>query len=450
MKRLPLVLLSVLVGGSVLLAQTRTTKPLDIYVVDTEGGKAALWVAPSGESVLIDTGSPGDRDLSRILEAATAAGVTKIDYLISTHYHVDHVGGLQELVKRIPVATFVDHGPTVEGPNVPNLREQVQGFQAAYAELYAKAKHVVVKPGDRIPVTGVDWRIVTSAGQVLKTPVKDAPGAGRPNPACLDTPPKEITTDPENGQSVGSVITFGQFRAADFGDLLWNKEVELMCPSNPLGTVDLFLVTHHGLNQSNSPALVRGLRPRAAVMQNGTGKGAAIDVMQVLRSSPALEDIWQLHWSYTAGVEHNAPGVFIANLEDPATLAGRLTAPPRGGGGRAGGGPVASGAAPVPPGASAQSAAPAAPGSAPAAPTVAGAAPPAPAGAAPAPPAAADAQAPAAAPARQGAAGGGRGGFGGGGQSHSPAYWIKISAQSDGTFTITNSRNSFSKTYTKR
>src|SRR5713101_5157139 len=111
-----------------------------------------------------------------------------------------------------------------------------------------------------------------------------------------------------------------------------------MCSNNPLGTVDLFMVTHHGLNASNSPALVHGLRPRAAVMQNGTMKGAAIDVMQVLRSSPGLEDIWQLHWSYTAGIEHNAPGVFIANLEDPATLGARLAAPPRAGGARPGAG----------------------------------------------------------------------------------------------------------------
>jgi beta-lactamase superfamily II metal-dependent hydrolase len=394
MKRSSLLLLLLLAAAASLLAQSPASKSLDIYVVDTEGGKAALWIAPSGETVLIDSGNPGDRDLGRIMEAVTAAGVTKIDYLISTHYHVDHVGGLQDLVKRIPVTTFVDHGPTVEGPNVPNLREQVQGFQAAYAELYGKAKHLVVKPGDRLPLTGLDWRIVTSAGQALKTPMSGAPGAGRPNPACAGTTPKDITTDPENGQSVGSVITLGQFRAADFGDLLWNKEIELMCPANPIGTVDLFMVSHHGLNASNSPALVLGLHPRAAVMQNGTGKGAAIDVMQVLRSSPGLEDIWQLHWSYTAGIEHNAPGVFIANVEDPATMAARLTAPQRGGGGGA-------------PGAAAGGA---------------------------------------------GAPGGGRGpgGFGGAAQSHTPAYWIKVSAHADGSFTISNSRNSFSKTYAKQ
>jgi beta-lactamase superfamily II metal-dependent hydrolase len=346
-------------------------RPLEIYVVDTDGGKAALWIAPSGDTVLIDTGSPGERDLTRLKEAMSAAGVTKIDYLISTHYHVDHVGGLQGLVKQIPVDTFVDHGPTVEGPVNPSWPEQVPGFQASYAGLWARAKHLVVKPGDTIPVRGVDWRIVTSAGAGLKAPLAGAPGAGRPSPACAQTSPKNITEDPDNGQSVGSVVTLGRFRAADFGDLLWNVELALMCPNNPIGTVDLFMVTHHGLGVSNAPPLVLGLRPRAAVMQNGRFKGASVEVMQVLRSAPGLEDIWQLHWSYTAGIEHNAPGVFIANLEEPAALAERITAQPD----------------------------------------------------SPRPPA---------------------------GPPHVPAYWIKVAAHPSGVFTITNSRNDFSKTYQAR
>ena len=192
-----------------------SAKPLDIYVVDTEGGKAALWVTPSGQSVLIDTGNPGDRDLDRLMAAINDAGIKQIDFVILTHYHVDHIGGLQELAKRIPIGQFIDHGPSVEP------REQVQGFQAAYAELYGKARHTIVKPGDKIPVTGLDWRIVTSGGNVLKTPV---PGAGKPNPACAGVQPKEMSPTDDNSQSVGSVITFGQWRAIDLGDLLWNKE----------------------------------------------------------------------------------------------------------------------------------------------------------------------------------------------------------------------------------
>ena len=164
---------------------------------------------------------------------------------------------------------------------------------------------------------------MTSAGQALKTPV---PGGGKPNPACAGVAPKDASPTDDNGQSVGSVITFGQFRAIDLGDLLWNKENELVCPNNPVGTVDAFFVTHHGLDASNSPALVLGVQPRVAIMQNGTRKGANVEAMKTMRSSPGLEDIWQLHWSYNAGIELNSPGVFIANIDDPATIAGVLNA----------------------------------------------------------------------------------------------------------------------------
>jgi beta-lactamase superfamily II metal-dependent hydrolase len=365
MKRVAAILFSGFVLSSPLAAQRAAApaKPLQVYVVDTEGGKAALWVSPTGQSLLIDSGNPGTRDLDRLMAAINDAGLKQIDFLISTHYHVDHVGGLQELARRIPIGTFIDHGASVEEG------EPVQGFHAAYAELYGKARHLVVKPGDKVPMAGLDWRIVTSAGNALKTPL---PGGGKPNPACAGVSAKDASPTDDNGQSVGSVITFGQFRAIDLGDLLWNKENELMCPNNRVGTVDVYFVTHHGLDASNSPALIRGVQPRVAVMQNGTRKGAGAETMTTLRASPGLEDIWQLHWSYNAGIEQNSPGVFIANVDDAATVANVLTAP-RGGGG-----------------------------------------------------------------------GDGRAG------AHSPAYWIKLSAQSDGTFTVTNSRNGFSKTYTKR
>src|SRR6266851_4272377 len=322
-RRLLSSLVTVIVAGSVAVAQPAATKPSQIYVVDTEGGKAALFVSPTGQSALVDSGSPGGRDTDRIMAAFADAGVTQLDYLVSTHYHVDHIGGLQELAKRIPIATFVDHGPSVEE------REQVQGFQQAYADLYGKAKHLVVKAGDRIPITGFDWRVVTSAGKVLKTPL---PGGGKANPACAQFTPKEITSDPENGQSLGTVVTLGQFRAIDLADLLWNNERDLMCPANPVGTVDLYLTSHHGLDQSGSPVLVHGVQPRVAVMQNGTRKGAGAQAMATMRSSPGLEDIWQLHWSYGAGIEQNSAGVFIANVDDAATIAAVLTAPPRGSG----------------------------------------------------------------------------------------------------------------------
>ena len=239
-------------------AQTKTAKPaktLDIYALDVEGGKATLFITPAGESVLIDSANPVARDTDRIMAVLAEAGVKEIDYLISTHYHVDHIGGLQELAKRIPIKHYIDHGPSVEE------REQVAGFQAAYAELWAKAKHTVAKPGDKLPVTGVDWRIVTSAGAAIKTAL---PGGGKPNPACANFEKKNDSPTDDNGQSVGSVITFGKFRTIDLGDLLWNKEYDFMCPNNLVGTVDLYLASHHGLDQSGLagagawPAAARG------------------------------------------------------------------------------------------------------------------------------------------------------------------------------------------------
>jgi hypothetical protein len=334
-----------------------------------------------------------------------------------THYHVDHVGGLQELAKRIPIKHFIDHGPSVEE------HEQVAGFQQAYAELYGKASHTVVKPGDKVPIGGLDWRIVTSAGKAIKTPL---PGGGKPNPYCADFKPRENLRDPENGQSVGSVVTFGRFRAIDLGDLLWNNEGDLMCPNNPIGTVDLYLVSHHGTDPSGSTALVHALAPRVAIMQNGTRKGGTVQTFQTLHTSPGLEDVWDLHWAYQGGIEHNPPGVFIANIDDPQTIANVLTSPPPAPGARGGmpGGappPAASGPPPQqaapPPGAGAPSSG---------APQVGGA-PGSPAGSPPG--------------GRQGGASGGRGGHTG------PAFMIKVSAQEDGTFTVTNTRNQFSKTY---
>jgi competence protein ComEC len=434
----------------------RSAKSLDIYVADTEGGKAALFVAPSGETVLIDSGNPGPRDGDRIVAMLADAGVKQIDHLISTHYHVDHVGGLVELSKRVPILHYIDHGPNVE------VKQQVQTFEDEYSQLRAKAKHTVVKPGDRIPVAGLDWRIVTSAGQVLKTPL---PGGGRPNPACaqFQKRPDPATPD-DNAASVGSVVTFGQFRLIDLGDLLWNVEGELMCPNNPVGTVDLYMVTHHGLAQSGSDALVLGVKPRVAVMQNGTRKGGAVQAYEIMRKSPGLEDIWQLHWSYNAGIEHNPAGVFIANVDDNTTIANVLTSPAPGRGGGGGGGRGGALGAPAgatpnpgagpPPGAGAPPDVGAPPGATPSAPPAVspGSAPP---GATPGPPPgatppSATPTAPPSGPPGAGQPPAGGPGRGNAAAAHSPAYYIKISAQSDGTFTVTNTRNGFSKTYAKK
>ena len=309
MKRAGIILFSLFALGSALVG-AQASKPLEIYVVDTEGGKAALWVTPSGQSLLIDAGNPGGRDTDRIMEVIAAAGVTKLDYLLLTHYHVDHVGGVAELVKRLPpIAHFLDHGPTSEDGVDGHQREQVAGFQAAYAEMYSKAEHTVLKPGDRIPIPGLDWRIITSAAKVLKTPLV---GGGKPNPECATAQRQPEARDPDNGYSVGSVIGFGtSFRALDFGDLTRDIEFDLMCPTNPVGTIDLFFPANHGSSNSNAPLLVHAIQPRVAVVQNSAGKGASVDMFQALRSTPGFQDVWELHWANGAGIEHNLSLIHI-------------------------------------------------------------------------------------------------------------------------------------------
>jgi competence protein ComEC len=359
-----LLLSIVILSAPVAVAQTRAAKTLDIYVVDVEGGNAVLFVSPSGESVLIDSGNGGAgavRDAERIVAAARDAGIKQIDHLITTHYHGDHFGGLAELAARIPIVEFIDHGPNIQ-PNA-NTDAFIQG---PYQALYIRTKHTVAKPGDRIAVRDLDWRIVTSAGEVIKTPLQ---GSARANPACGGYKPADVART-EDDQSVGSFITFGKFRTIHLGDLTLNRQFDLMCPANRLGTVDLLIAARHG--NVNAEFLAHALEPRAVITNNGTRKGGQPDAMKIFHSSPGLEDVWQIHFSQLSGQEYAPPGMFIANLYDQPAAAVPLTpfvAPPQGQ------------QAPPPP------------------------------------------------------------------EHNGTAYYFKVSAQQDGTFTVTNTRNGFSKTY---
>jgi beta-lactamase superfamily II metal-dependent hydrolase len=247
---------------------TSGRKTLDIYVVDVEGGNATLFVSPSGESLLIDTGNAGaaaPRDAGRIMAAAHDARITRIDHLVTTHWHGDHVGGLAELATRIPIRHFIDHGANVQP--APGIDEFLKD---AYPKLYEKGTHTVAKPGDRIALAGLDVRIVSSAGQVLATPL---PGAGKANPYCAAFKP--TTNSAEDAQSVGTYVRFGQFRALHPGDLPTTKEFELMCPNSRIDAVDVLLGLHHGQDTSNSEVMVHAIRPRVAVVNNGTRKGGS-------------------------------------------------------------------------------------------------------------------------------------------------------------------------------
>ncbi len=298
-------------------AQERADDTLEIYVVDVEGGEATLFVAPSGESLLVDTGWPGfdGRDADRIAAAAADAGVTGIDHLIVTHFHGDHMGGAHQLAERLPIGAFIDHGTTVDEGGRP-----LAAF-AQYADLRRGGGHVVAAPGDRVPVEGLDVRIIASGGAQLDAPL---PGAGGANPFCdgFTFHGEDITSrygNAEDDQSVSTFIGFGRFRTVIMGDLNWNREHALMCPDNRVGVVDLYLVSHHGSETSGSEALVHAIAPRAAVMNNGPRKGGAAQTFDILRAAPAPPDIWQNHYAIPAG-GGNAPEAFIANLDEGVEL----------------------------------------------------------------------------------------------------------------------------------
>jgi len=286
-------------------------KPLRIYFVDVEGGQATLFVTPSGGSLLIDTGWAGNayRDADRIVAAAKLAKIKRIDFVLITHYHNDHVGGVPQLVTKMPVGTFIDHGPN---------REQSKQSTRAYADYQkatAGAKHLTPRPGDRLPIKGADVIVASADGNLIQEPL---PGAGQPNPYCSGVQQKGPDST-ENARSLGLAITFGKLRIVDLGDLTWNKELELMCPENKLGRADIFVVSHHGSELSNSPALVHGLQPRVAIIDNGSHKGGDAAAWDVVKSSPGLADLWQLHFADGGGQEHNTTDPFIANVTEADT-----------------------------------------------------------------------------------------------------------------------------------
>jgi len=286
-------------------------KPLEIYFVDVEGGQATLFVTPAGQSLLIDTGWEYNafRDANRIVKAAKLAGIKRIDYVQITHYHQDHVGGVKQLVEKMPVSTFIDHGPNREDSAATNH------LYAEYETEITGKNHIVVKPGDTLPIRGIDAVVVTADGNIIDHPL---PGAGEQNGACAGVEQKATDTT-ENARSAGTVFTFGQLHIVDLGDLTWNKELELMCPVNKIGRADILVVSHHGIDQSNSPALVHALRPRVAVFDNGSKKGAVPSAWDIVKSSPGLLDIWQLHFADASGSEHNAQDPFIANVNEADT-----------------------------------------------------------------------------------------------------------------------------------
>src|SRR6267142_810520 len=291
-----------------------TQKPLQIYFVDVEGGQATLFVTPAGQSLLIDTGWPGfnGRDADRIVAAAKNAGLKKIDFVLLTHYHRDHAGGVPQLAAKIPIGAFLDHGENREPAEAATEQTWQEYLKVAAQQ---KLKRTTAKPGDTFPLQGSETKVISSDWAVIE---HSLPGAGAANAACKTV--QQPAPEPgENPRSLGTLFTFGKLRILDLGDLTSDKEMLLMCPVNKLGAVDIYIVSHHGSLTSNSPLFLNGIAPRVAVMDNGAAKGGAPASWDAVKKSPRLEDLWQLHFSNEGGAAHNAADTFIANLSGPDT-----------------------------------------------------------------------------------------------------------------------------------
>ncbi len=294
--------------------QSQDRETLDIYVFDTEGGEAVLYIAPTGEAMLFDMGggdeAANERDFARILTVVEETSIPVLDYVIVSHNHRDHVGNAGNL-PRLPVRNireFLDHGPYTTELQ-PTQRDGFERYLAL--RNLAKARRAV--PGEMFSFGDVDVHVVASSGESITRPL---PGAGAPNPLCANHQPKRDVRGIENDEVVGVVVRYGEFDFLELSDMIWNHEARLVCPSNLLGTVDVYHTTGHGGQWGSNPVMVHAVQPRVAVMNNAAIKGGHADTFATLHGSPGLEDVWQTHYSMqNASPSDNSPEQFIANID---------------------------------------------------------------------------------------------------------------------------------------
>lgn len=319
-------LLSLLAVCLLIPAAYGADKNLRVYFIDVEGGQSTLFISPSGQSLLVDTGWPDNnfRDADRIVAVAKQAGLDHLDFVLITHFHDDHVGGVPQLTERIPVTTFLDHGVNRE------LTPEVGVLYDAYKKVLAtgKYKNIQPKPGDKLPIQGFEATVISADGKLIEKPLV---AGGQANGYCKasEVRPADQT---ENARSLGIQINFGKLRLLDLGDLTWDKEMELMCPTDRLGPMDIYIVSHHGWLQSSSPALVDALHARVAIMDNGAKKGGSTPTLKTIKAAPGLETLWQLHYSIEGGDENNTAAEYIANITkekdaDPANYLELIASP---------------------------------------------------------------------------------------------------------------------------
>lgn len=306
--RILLSMLGVVLTATVVSAQP-ASPTLDIYHVDVEGGAATLIVSPGRESLLVDAGWPGNggRDVSRIQAAMKAAGIDHIDHFITTHYHTDHVGGLPPLLAAVTIGMLHDHG-TMTPPYAPDYASSYQAYTAA-----VKTRSTVT------PRSTLSLRGATAAAPVTLTFIaahgEVAGGSGPVNPNCGSVPAK--ADDPsDNARSVAFVMSYGTFDFFDAGDLTWNTEAKLVCPNVAVPAVDVYQVTHHGLDTSNNPLLLQALAPTVAVMNNGAKKGGSAATVAALKGLSSLQALYQLHRNVATGPADNTTPELTANLEE--------------------------------------------------------------------------------------------------------------------------------------
>ena len=296
-----------------LIGSASAAPTLEIFFTDVEGGESTLVVTPAGESLLIDTGyaARGGRDPARIMATLREARVEKIDYLLITHFHPDHAGGAPDIAAQIPIGTFIDYGEPL------GMDRMSLAVFRNYEAIRSQHVHLQPKPGDRLPLKGVDIDVVSAAGVLVSKPL---PGGGENNPVCatIEDQPEDGT---ENFRSIGLRLQFGAFRFVDLGDLSGNTLGAIACPINLLGKASLYLVPHHGNYDSSVPAVIAAVRPQVAIMNNGPTKGADPAAFTALRHQRGLEDLWQLHASRHPDAR-NAPDDFIANTDDGETSYG--------------------------------------------------------------------------------------------------------------------------------
>jgi beta-lactamase superfamily II metal-dependent hydrolase len=308
--------------------------PLKIIMIDVEGGTATLMVTPQGRSVLLDAGWPPGRGVARapapaagaaappagppppsnterIVAAAKSLGLSKIDYMVTTHYHVDHIGGVLDLASNFPIGTYVDHGMNREllsdqaksmGPNSPIA------LYDTYIKAIAGKPHRVMKPGDTLKLGDLTLTALTSDNQHIKV----LPGAGKPGVGCTDARPAVFNDEIENQHALGLLATYGKARVLALSDQIWDTENALVCPIDRIGPVDLAFVDNHGTDTSSNPALFATLKPAVAVMANGSTKGGGTETLKILHTFPNM-DVWQVHYSTRNG-ELNYPANQIANI----------------------------------------------------------------------------------------------------------------------------------------